>query len=156
MFPLLDLSEAVQMGNNLVYQSLAHKIDNILILSMQLSGRALLLYALGREFEPPSCFYIFLSDSKGSGVRILHKNGNFPAVISSYRTSLSAISLKSYACTIKEECRRVPELGQKITFLCYYLVKKKKMLNIFKLLRENTKTFFLQYIHTSTGHLSPV
>ena len=78
------------------------------------------MHALGREFEPPSCLYIFLSDSKGSRVRILHKNGNFPAVISGNRTSLSVISLKSYTCPTKEECRTVPELGQKNALIKFY------------------------------------
>ena len=51
------------------------------------------------------------------GVQILLKNGNFPAAFSGNETSFSQTSLKTCACSIEDECRRVLQQGQKNSFI---------------------------------------
>ena len=81
------------------------------------------LHPLGPQFEPLTGHKVFSLDFcqlQGVEVRILFKNGNFSTAVNSHETFLSVLEKLSFICPIKEEYRRVPELGQKMVFINFY------------------------------------
>ena len=86
-------------------------------------------------------FFSFQFESffRETRVRILTKTASFPAAFSGNGISFALTTLSSYACHIKEECRRVPELGQIFTFLYFYYIQKRKKYFFYDFLRVNSQ-----------------
>ena len=95
-------------------------------------------------------FFAILVQSRGVGVRILFKNGHFSAAFLSHETSLSVIGFLSSICPINAKYRRVPEMGQKFTFIKFYLPKNCKILIFSKMPRSKLMIFIGYTVLMST------